>query len=176
MRWRKISPKKFATLKLLLGQDVKQLSKYENKKQLTNDFNDLYLKWKPIIASISTAIAPEILKAQVNSMSSFAELSISQFKLLILASSNSTSPLDIIPTHVVKSFPDYFFLDLLKLLNLSLKAGCFSQSLKWPLLNPARRKQFMMEIFKLSTYLKPKLRFKSIRTGGFYAIALTPWV
>ena len=175
MRWWKISPKKFATLKLLLGQYVKQLPKYENKKQLTNDFNDLYLKWKLIIASISTAIAPEILKAQVNSMSSFAELSISQFKLLILASSNSTSPLDIFPTHVVKSFPDYFFLDLLKL-NLSLKAGCFSQSLKWPLLNPARRKKFMMEIFKLSTYLKPKLRFKTIRTGGFYAIALRPWV
>ena len=85
MRWWKISPKKFATLKLLLGQDVKQLPKYENKKPFTNDFNDLYLKWKLIIASISTAIAPEILKAQVNSMSSFAELLISQFKLLILA-------------------------------------------------------------------------------------------
>ena len=63
MHWWKISRKKFATLKLLLGQDVKQLPKNENKNQLTNDFNDLYLKWKPFIASISTAIAPEILKA-----------------------------------------------------------------------------------------------------------------
>ena len=39
---------KFATLKLLPGQNVEQLPKYENKKQLANSFNtsSLYLKWK----------------------------------------------------------------------------------------------------------------------------------
>ena len=76
MRWWKTSHKKFATLKSLLGQDVEQLPKYENKKQLANDFNDLY-QVETIIASILNAIATEILKAEVNSMSSFTELSIS---------------------------------------------------------------------------------------------------
>ena len=122
------SRKKFATLKLLLGQDVEQLPKYD-KKQLANDFNEFLIsKVESIIASIPTAIGPAILKTEVNSMYSFTELSISQFRDLISASSNSTFPLDIIPTHLMKSFPDYYFLDLLKLLNLSLKAGYFPQS------------------------------------------------
>ena len=51
-----------------------------------------------MIASIPTAICPEILKAEVSSMSSFKELSISQLRDSILASSNSTSALEIIPT------------------------------------------------------------------------------
>ena len=97
------SRKKFATLKLLLGQYVEQLTKYENKKQLANDFNEFFIsKVKSIIASIPTAISPEILKAEVNLMYSFTELSISQFRDLISSSSNSTSPLDIIPKHLVK--------------------------------------------------------------------------
>ena len=116
---------------MVLGQDVEQLPKYENKKQLANDFNEFFIsKVESIIASIPTAIGPEILKTEVNSMNSFTELSMSQFRDLILASSNSTSPLDIIPTHLVKSFPEYYFLDLLKHLNFSLKAGCFPQSYK----------------------------------------------
>ena len=102
------SRKKFATLKLLLGQDVEQLSKYENKKQLANDFNEFFIsKVESIIASLPTAIGPEILKTEVNSMYSFTELSISQFRDLISASSNSTCPLVIIPTHLVNSFLDY---------------------------------------------------------------------
>ena len=116
--------KRFATLKLLLGQDVEQLPKYENKKQLANDFNEFFIsKVKSIIASIPTARGPEILKTEVNSMYSFTELSISQFRDLISASSNSTSPLEIIPTHLVKSFSDHYFLDLLKLLNLRGEGG-----------------------------------------------------
>ena len=131
------SRKKFATLKLLLGQEVEQLPKYENKKQLANDFNEFFIsKVKSIIASIPTAISPKILKTEVNSMYSFTELSISQCRDLILASSNSTSPLDIIPTHLVKSFSDHYFLDLLKLLILSLMAGYFPSPLYWPLLGP----------------------------------------
>ena len=88
------------------------------------------LQAESIIALISTAIGPEILKTEVNSMNLFTELSISQFRDLISASSNCTCPLDIIPTHLVKSFPDYSFLDLLKLLYRSLKAGFFPQSFK----------------------------------------------
>ena len=135
------SRKKFATLKLLLGQDVEQLPKYENKKQLANDFNEFFIsKVKSIIASILTAIGPEILKTEINSMYSFTELSISQFRDLILASSNSISPLDIIPTHLVKTFLDHYFLDLLKLLNLSLKAGYFSQSFELAIVRPHMEK------------------------------------
>ena len=89
-----------------------------------------------IIASIPSAIGPKILKAEVNSMNSFTELSISQFRDLISASPNCTSPLDIIPTHLVKSFPDHYFLELLKLLNISLKAGCFPQSFKMAIVKP----------------------------------------
>ena len=101
-----------------------------------------------IIASIPSAIGPKILKAEVNSKNSFTELSISQFRDLISASPNCTSPLDIIPTHLVKSFPDHYFLELLKLLNISLKAGCFPSPLKWPLLSPTRGKQNLtMTIF-----------------------------
>ena len=55
---------------------------------------------------------------------------------MISASSNSPSPLDIIPTHLVKSFPDYYFFDLEKFLNASLKAGCFTQSLKMVIFKP----------------------------------------
>ena len=73
-------------------------------------------------------------------MNSFNELSISQFRDLISSSSNSTSPLDTIPTHLEKSFPDYCFLDLLKLLNLSLKAGCFPQSFKMAIVKPHLKK------------------------------------
>ena len=43
--------------------------------------------------------------------------------------SNSTSPPDIIQTNLVNSFPDNYFLDLIKL-TLSRKAGCFPQFLK----------------------------------------------
>ena len=101
------SRKKFATLKLLLGQDVEQLPKYENKKKLANEFNEFFIsKVETIIVSVPTAIGPEIMKAGVNLMNLFTELSISQFRDFISASSNSTSPLDIIPTHLVKSFPD----------------------------------------------------------------------
>ena len=126
------SRKKCAT-----GQDVEQLPKYENKKQLANDFNEFFIsKVKSIIASIPTAISPEILKTEVNSMYSFTELSISHLRDLISASSNSTSPLDIIPTHLVKSFSDHCFLDLLKLFNLSLKAGYFPQSFKLAIVRP----------------------------------------
>ena len=96
------SRKKFATLKLLLGQDVEQLPKYENKNSLQTTYNEFFIsKVKSFIAPIPTAIGPEIQKTEVNSMYSFTELSISQFRDLILASSNSTSPLDIIPTHLV---------------------------------------------------------------------------
>ena len=131
------SRKKFATLKLLPGQDVKQLRKHENKKQPATNFTELFIsKVETIFTSIPTAIGPEILKTEVNSMNSFTEMSISQFRDLVLASLNSTTPLDLIPKHLVKPFPDYYFLDLLKLLNLSLKAGCFPSPLKWPLLSP----------------------------------------
>ena len=126
---------------MLLGQDVEQLPKFENKKQLANDFNEFFIsKVKSIIASIPTAIGPEVLKTEVNSMYSFTELSISQFRDLISASSNSTSPLDIIPTHLVKSFSDHCFLDLLKLLYLSLKAGYFPQSFKLAIVRPHLKK------------------------------------
>ena len=87
-------------------------------------------KVETIFASIPTAIGPEILKAEVNSMNSFAELSISQSRYLISASSNSTSQLDIILTHLVRLFPHYYFLDLLKLLKLSLKEACFPHFFK----------------------------------------------
>ena len=130
------SRKKFAILKLLLGQDVEQLPKCE-KKQLANVFNEFFIsKVKSIIASIPTAIGPEILETEVNSMYSSTELSISQFRDLISASSNSTSPLDIILTHLVKSFSDHYFLNLLKLVNLSLKAGYFPQSFKLAIVRP----------------------------------------
>ena len=89
-----------------------------------------------IIASILTVIGPEILKTEVNSMNWFTKLSISQFRDLFSVLSNTTSRLDTIPTHLVKSFPDYYFLDLLKLLNLSLKAGCFPQSFKMAIVKP----------------------------------------
>ena len=129
--------KKFASLKLLHGQDVKQLPKYENKKLFANDFNEFLIsKVESIVASICTATGPEIPTIEINSIILFTELSLSQFRNLILASSNSTSPLDTIPTHLVKSFPDYFFLDLLKFLNLSLKAGCFPQSFKNAIVKP----------------------------------------
>ena len=135
------SRKKFAKLKLLLGQDVEQLTKYENKKQLANSFNEFFIsKVNSIIASIPSAIGPEILKTEVNSMYSFTECAISQFRDLVLASSNSTSPLDIIPAHLVKSFSDHCFLDLLKLLDLSLKAGYFPQSSKLAIVRPHLKK------------------------------------
>ena len=61
------SRKKLVTLKLLLGQDVEQLPKYENKKQLANDFNEFFIsKVESIIASIPTAMGPEIQKTEVN--------------------------------------------------------------------------------------------------------------
>ena len=63
-----------------------------------------------------------------------------QFRDLISASSNSTAPLDIIPKHLVKSFPDYYFLDLLNLPNLSLKAGFFPQSFKMTIVKPHLKK------------------------------------
>ena len=104
--------------------------KTKNSLQITST-RSLYLKWKVLLHRIGpTAIGPEILKTEVNSMNSFTELSMRQFRDLISALSNSTSPLDIIPTHLVKSFSDYDFLDLLKLFNLSLKAGCFPRSFK----------------------------------------------
>ena len=93
-----------------------------------------------IVALIPTEIGPEVLKTEVNSMNSLTELSINQFRDLISASSNITSPLDIIPTHLVKSFPDYCFLDLQKLPNLSLKARYFPQSLKMAIVKPHLRK------------------------------------
>ena len=103
-----------------------------------------------IIASIPSAIGPKILKAEVISMNSFTELSISQFRDLISASPNCTSPLDIIPTHLVKSFPDHYFLELLKLLNISLKADVSPSPLKWPLLSPTWGKQNLtMTIFQI---------------------------
>ena len=81
------SRKNFATLKLLLGQDAEQLPKYENKKELGNEFNEFIIsKVESIIASIPTAIGPEILKTEVNSMNSFTELSMSLFRDLISAS------------------------------------------------------------------------------------------
>ena len=91
---------------MLLGQDVEQLMKYKNKKHLANDLKQFFIsKLEGIFASIPTAIGPEILKTEVNSMNSFTELSISQFRDLIWTSSNNTFPLDIIPTHLVKFFP-----------------------------------------------------------------------
>ena len=72
------SRKKFANLKLLVGQDVERLPKYENKRQLANDFYEFFIsKVKSIIASIPSAIGPEILKTEVSSINSFTELSIS---------------------------------------------------------------------------------------------------
>ena len=60
----KCSRKKLATIKLLVGQDVEQLPKYGNKTQLANDFNEFLIsKVESIIASIPTAIGPEILKS-----------------------------------------------------------------------------------------------------------------
>ena len=71
------SGKKFATLKLFFGQDVDQLPKFENKKQLANDFKEFFIsKVENFVASNPTAIGPEILKIEVNSMNSFTELSI----------------------------------------------------------------------------------------------------
>ena len=123
--------------------------KTKNSLQTTST-SSLYLKWKVFFLSIPTAIGPEILKTEINSMNSLTELSISQFRDLILASLNSTPPLDLIPTHLVKPFPDYYFLDLLKLLNLSLKAGCFPSPLKWPLLRPTWTKQSLtMKSFQI---------------------------
>ena len=134
------SGKKVATLKLLLGQDVEQLPKHENQKQLANDFNEFFIsKVEKIVASIPTAIGPETLKTQFNSINSFTELSMSQFRDWIAASSISTSPLDIIPTHLLKSSPDYYFLNLLKILN-PLKAGCFHYSFKMAIVKPHLKK------------------------------------
>ena len=137
------SRKNCTTLKLLLGQDVEQLLKYENRKQLENHFNRFFIsKVETIIASISSAIGPEILKAEVDSMNLSTELSQSQFRDLILASSNSTSPplLDIVPTYLVKSSSEFSGAELLKLLNISLKARCFPQSFKMAIVKPHLKK------------------------------------
>ena len=72
---------------------------------------------RQMFATLRMLLEIEILK--VNSMKSFTEL-ISQFRDLIPASSNSTSPVNIIPTRLVKQFPDYY-LALRKLPNLSLR-------------------------------------------------------
>ena len=69
------SRNKFAIIRLLLGQDVEQLPKFKTKNQLANNFNEFFLsKLEKIIASIPTAIGPEILKTEVNSLNSFTEL------------------------------------------------------------------------------------------------------
>ena len=107
---------------------------------MKNDFNEFFIsKVETIIPSIPTAIGPETLKAEVNSMKSLTELSISQIRDLISASSDSTSPLDIIPTYL-KPFPDYYFLELLNLLTPLLKAGSFSQSVKMAIVKPHLKK------------------------------------
>ena len=106
----KCSRKKFATLKLLLGQDVEQLPKYENKKQLANDFNEFFIS------------------------------KVGKYYCIDSHCDGSTSPRDIIPTHLVKSFPDYYFLNLLKLLNFSLKVGCFPQSFEMAIVKPHLKK------------------------------------
>ena len=69
---------------MLLSQDVDRLLKYKNKKQLANDFTEFFIfKLEGIIATIPTAMGPEILKTEVNSMKLFTELSISQFRNFI---------------------------------------------------------------------------------------------
>ena len=109
--------RKFATLKFILDQDVEQFPINENTKKLANESNEFFIsKVDFIIASIPTAVGPEIMKAEVKPMNSFTKLSISHFIDLILASSTSIYPLNIIPTHLVMSFPHKFFLELLKFL------------------------------------------------------------
>ena len=71
------SGRKFATLKLFFGQDVDQLPKFENKKQLANDIKEFFIsKVESFVASNPTAIGSEILKIEVNSMNLFTKLSI----------------------------------------------------------------------------------------------------
>ena len=111
-----------------------------------------------IIASIPTAIGTEILKTEVNSMTSFTELSRNQFRDLISDSSNITSPLDIIPTHLVKSFPDYYSLDLSKHLNIALKAACFFQSFKMAIVKPYLK--------KTNSYNEEFLNYRPISNPG----------
>ena len=141
----KCSRKTFDTLKLLLGQDVEQLPNFETKNQLRNDFNDFFIsKVESIIVSIHK-IGPEILKTEVNSMNSFTELSISPFRALILASSNSTSPLDTITTH---PFQIIIFSTSWNFLIFRWRRDFSPRPLKRPLLSPTWRKQILtMKIF-----------------------------
>ena len=135
------SRKKCAPLKLLLYQDVKQLPKYENMKEIANLFNKFYIsKVESIIASIPNATRPKILITEFNSINSFTELSINWFRDLISLLSNSTSTLVTTPTHLVKSFPDYCFLSLLELHNLLLKANFFPQSFTMAIVMPHLKK------------------------------------
>ena len=141
------------------------------KKQLANDLNDFFIsKMETIIASIPTVIAPQILKAEINSMNSFTDLSISSFRDLASASSNSTSPLDIIPTHLVKS--DYYFLDLLKIFKLSLKAGYFPPSVKMAIFQPHLKKvNSDRKDFSIYRPISNLSYFKAIGTRGINANA-----
>ena len=59
----------------------------KTKISLQTDFNEFFIsREESVIASIPTAMGPEILKTEFNLMNSFTELSISQFRELISAS------------------------------------------------------------------------------------------
>ena len=77
--------KKFTTLKLFLDQNVEPLPKFENKKQLANLKEFFICKAETIVATITipTAKRPEIVETEVDSLNSFTELSLSQFRDLI---------------------------------------------------------------------------------------------
>ena len=94
---------------------------------------------------MSSEIGPEIRKAELNSMISFTKLSISQFRELISPSSNSRPSLEILPSHALTSFSDYYF--FLKLINFSLKAAFF------PVL--------------LNSFVKPRLKKANFDTEDF---------
>ena len=138
----------------------------------------LYISSGKFIASFPTAIGSENLK--VNSMNSFIALSISQFRDLILVSSNGTSPSDIIPTHLDKSFADYCFLDLLELLYLSLSVGCFPPSFKMAFVRPQLKAKLNINyisklleravFMQLSEQLEKKGLFSNKQSAKFFLV------
>ena len=76
-----------------------------------------------------------------------------------------------------KSFPEYFFLELLKILIFRWRRDVFHSALKWPLLNLTWKKtksdtQDFSNYWPISNLC---IFLKTSRTGWFYANAWKPW-
>ena len=126
------------------------MPEHTDKKQLANDFNNFFVEKIDKIRS-NFSNSGNFAQYDINTSSSiedFTELTEDEVAKFVAKSPSKTSPLDPLPTDLMKKCLPALLPSLTKIVNSSLQCGCMPETLKEAVITPILKKEGAEPVFK----------------------------